>query len=308
MTKAVLIMTAKATNATTATGKDPTSPTSTATVFLSEAEELRECLRRTEMKCATLQRERDYHVAKAKELGNLLQDNSMEESEPCQQLIQTTAEFATLNQEANVLRSELGKKVDRIKELEHDCSTNRSVLVELSQMFRSVTSANNSHNHTHQDLLRQLEESRRKKEEDHDNSKEEDDNRFRDHSIILSPQQALDLTLSTLREQIEALEDERQSYIGRIRSLQKFLEEQRRENEARELKIMALERQMEEFWKENLALKEFLDNSIDTIQAVEEADDVMVHKPTNKKKATLKSGKKFGWRVRNIAKNRIEGF
>ncbi len=262
--------------------RDPALPSSTATqsLFLSEVEELREILRRTEMKCETLQLERDYHVAKAKELGNLLQVR-MEESEPShQQLIhQAVVEVATLNQEAHDLRSKLGKSVNRIKELEHDCSTNRSVLIELSQILRSVTGA--SHN-SQQDLLDQLEASRRskEKEDNNENSKEEENSCFID-SLILSPQQALDLTLSTLREQIEALENERQSYIIRIRSLQNFLEEQRRENEARELKIMALERQMEEFCKENSALKEFLDNSIDAIQAIEEADDVTVEKPNS---------------------------
>jgi hypothetical protein len=300
------------------------APSPAEALFLSDVEELRECLRRSQMKCDSLERERDYHIAKAKELSTMLEvrietatNNNNKDAAPSkrqqQELIFKTVEVAELNHEKDLLRFELSKSNQRIQELEMDCQTNRSVLLELSQIFRSVTMGTGGH----QDVLHQMEALRN--QEMAENSKEADaddgDNKHMVVDHILSPQQAFDLTLSTLREQVESLEDERERYIGRIRTLQNYLEEQRRENEARELKIVALEKQMEEFWSENSALKEFLDHSLDVLQVEDEKDttttaadaanrnlkkrlNVVAKANNNNNKKTGRAGKLMGWRRR----------
>ena len=184
----------------------------------AEIEELKYKLSAMQATVDDLEQERNYNIAKVAEMQELLQVESEDDARA--HLLVKMDQVATLTIEVDQLREALKKSDAKLEVLQQERDANRTMVVELSDVFRMA------------------------KDESPDPENHADDyaQKLRDGEV-LTKDQALELTIQSLRTKVEILYGEKLDFQCTIESLNDEVRALARENEASLMKITALESQ-----------------------------------------------------------------
>jgi hypothetical protein len=227
-----------------------------------EVQELRDWFHRTMIKMQSLERERDYYEGKCEALAQVLQV-TQDADETTSLLQQSRLQVAELSLEVEQRKLELQQYTSKITLLEQEKEATRTMLVELSGIVQAFsdggrggwsgqecsnnmmdTSISSSHsNHKNNFLSTFKPSSSPIKQKDTLSSTTTTTSEITNNNNIITPAMACEMTIRGLKAQVEALEDERGEMVGDMVRLQTTCDEMRKENEARALKIAALEKQ-----------------------------------------------------------------
>jgi hypothetical protein len=165
-----------------------------------------------------LEQERDYHASKVAELTELLRLTTKDEIG--EHLAEKSLLVAELGHEVSVLRKKLQESEERAAALKAERDANKSVVVELSE---SIWSSG--------------------KQQPNNPQSEEAAKELIEKGGVIPENSALEMTITHLQKKIEQLEEEKAEFMNTVTELQASINEITQENEARELKISALESQ-----------------------------------------------------------------
>lgn len=184
-------------------------------MFKSELLELRARLHEQQQQIEYLEQERSYNVSKVAELNTLVQRAGS--GDVMQHLAEKSVQVAELNHEISILRAKLARSEDRSTALEAERDANKTVILNLSESLWKNDSMNGSTNKATNAFIKQ--------------------------GGVIPANDAMEMTIAHLQTKIETLEDENAAYKETVESLTASVLELTQENDARMLKIAALESQ-----------------------------------------------------------------
>ena len=196
--------------------------------------ELRATLAETQALVEDLEQERNFSAAKVAELQELLSINSKDEART--HASAKAMQVATLTIEVEQLRMALQNSDTQLEALQQERDANRTMMVGLSDVFRMTDETLNVENCESAQKLKDGE--------------------------VLTRDQALELTVVSLRKKVETLAEEKSDSQATIEALKEAMLELQQDNEARETKINALESQFLEINRRNNKRNEVLDSSV----------------------------------------------
>ncbi len=176
----------------------------------NELEELRANMRRSMEMVENIAEQRRMYATTAVELAKTM--TSAEPTELQRDVESKQNQIADLIQQVETLKLAMLEKDSQVQDMEQERDFHRRTVVELSRIILP--------------------------------SSYTEDDKIKDGETI-QPEKALVMTIRGLKKQIECMEDERQDMITKMRSMEAVMEEMKRENEAREIKISVLEKQFE---------------------------------------------------------------
>lgn len=207
-----------------------------------EVQELRDWFHRTIAKLQGLERERDYYEGKCQALTQVLQVT--QDANETTALLQTSSlKVAELSLEVETLRHELQQNQSKIAKLEQEKEANRAMLVELSTIVHAFAGRTMEQPPVALDVSRHRKKKNVPPASPPSSSPIKTTTKDSNSDDIITPAMAAEMTIRGLKAQVEALEDERGELVSDMVSLQTACDEMRKENEARALKIAALEKQ-----------------------------------------------------------------
>lgn len=188
---------------------------------MAEVTELRARLQEQQDQIEGLEHERDYNASKVVELMGVMKMSSMDDDmrELGEHLAHKSVEVAELNYEVSQLKQKLAQSENRSNTLEAERDANKTVIANLSESLWNDSSLKKAT--TDQDAAHAL---------------------IKQGGVI--PQNdAMQMTIANLQKKIESLEEEKADFATTISTLTASVKELTQENEARMLKISALESQ-----------------------------------------------------------------
>lgn len=184
-------------------------------MYMSELLELRARLHEQQQQIEYLEEERSYNVSKVAELNALVERAG--NGDVMQHLAEKSVQVAELNHEISILREKLARSEVRSTALEAERDANKTVILNLSEsLWKNDSLSGSANNATHA---------------------------FIKQGGVIPASDAMELTIAHLQSKIESLEDENAAYKESVESLTASVLELTQENDARMLKIAALESQ-----------------------------------------------------------------
>jgi hypothetical protein len=189
---------------------------------LAEVTELRARLQEQQEQIEGLEHERDFNASKVGELMAVMSMSNKGDDlkELGEHLANKSVEVAELNYELNYLKDRLAKAEDKSNTLEAERDANKVVIANLSESLWNDSSpkkAASTEEDAAHDLIKQ--------------------------GGVIPTDDAMVMTIAKLQNKIEALEEEKTEFMATVTTLTASVAELTQENEARMLKIAALESQ-----------------------------------------------------------------
>ena len=203
----------------------------------AEVVELRAKLAETLALVDDLEQERNFSAAKMAEMQELFSMNSEDEARA--HASSKAMQVATLTIEVQQLRMALQNSNTQLEALQQERDANRAMVVELSDVFRMTDEPQNVENYESAQKLKDGE--------------------------VLTRDQALELTVVSLRKKVETLAEEKSDSQATIEALKRAMLELQQDNDARENKINALESQFLEINRRNNQRDDFSDSFMSVV-------------------------------------------